>query len=119
MAISATTFLRGHVLRGHVYWADLEPTFGSQQRGRRPCLVLTADAINAVRRTVGVVPLSSSPATAEPIVVAVASVGANSVALCDQLRAVEKKKIAKLIGKVTDAELALVEASVMAVFGLK
>ncbi|MGL5138467.1 MAG: type II toxin-antitoxin system PemK/MazF family toxin, partial [Beijerinckiaceae bacterium] len=32
--------------RGHVYWVDLEPTIGSQQRGRRPCVVLSADAIN-------------------------------------------------------------------------
>ena len=106
-------------LRGHVYWADLEPTFGSQQKGRRPCLVLTADAINAIRRTVGVVPLSSSPASAEPIVVPVPSVGPNSVAVCDQLRAVDKKKIFNLIGKVTDAELSLIEASVKSVFDLK
>ena len=104
--------------RGHVYWVDLEPTFGSQQQGRRPGLILTADAINAVRRTVGIVPLSTSPATAEPIVVAVKSIGPNSVALCDQLRAVDKKKIFKEIGRITDTELALIEASVKAVFGL-
>ena len=105
-------------LRGHVYWVDLEPTFGSQQKGRRPCLILTADAINAVRRTVGVVPLSSSPSTAEPIVVAIPSLGSNSVALCDQLRAVDKKKIFKEIGKITNVELTFIESSVKAVFGL-
>ena len=78
-----------------MYWVDLEPTYGSQQRGRRPCLVLTEDAINAARRTVGVIPLSSSPNVAPPIVVAIPSLGANSVALCDQLRAVDKTKISK------------------------
>jgi mRNA interferase MazF len=107
------------IQRGHVYWVDLEPTAGSQQRGRRPCLVLTVDPINAVRRTIGVIPLSSSPQVAEPIVVAVKSIGAQTVAICDQLRAVDKRKFDRLIGAVTDAELALVEASVKAVFGLK
>jgi mRNA interferase MazF len=105
-------------LRGHVYWVDLEPTFGSQQRGRRPCLVLTEDAINAVRRTIGVIPLSSSPRVAEPIVVAVPSLGNNSVALCDQLRAVDKKKMSNHIAAITPAEMELIETSVKAVFGL-
>jgi mRNA interferase MazF len=106
------------IRRGHVYWVDLEPTAGSQQRGRRPCLVLSVDPINAVRRTVGVVPLSSSPKVAEPVVVAVPSIGQQSVAICDQLRAVDKRKVDRLIGPVTDAELTLIEASVKAVFGL-
>jgi mRNA interferase MazF len=101
-----------------VYWVDLEPTYGSQQRGRRPCLVLTEDAINAGRRTVGVIPLSSSPSVAPPIVVAIPSLGANSVALCDQLRAVDKSKISKRIAAITAAEVALIEASVKTVFGL-
>jgi mRNA interferase MazF len=107
------------IKRGHVYWVDLEPTAGSRQRGRRPCLVLTVDPINAVRRTIGVIPLSSSPHVAEPIVVAVKSIGAQTVAICDQLRAVDKRKFDRPIGAVTDAELALIEASVKAVFGLK
>ena len=106
------------ILRGHVYWVDLEPTAGSQQRGRRPCLVLTVDEINATRRTVGVVPLSSSPRFAAPIVVPVRSLGETSVAICDQLRAVDKRKIERSLGAITDAELALIEESVKAVFGL-
>ena len=101
-----------------MYWVDLEPTYGSQQRGRRPCLVLTEDAINAARRTVGVIPLSSSPSVAPPIVVAIPSLGANSVALCDQLRAVDKTKISKRIAAITAVEMALIEASVKTVFGL-
>lgn len=106
------------IRRGHVYWVDLGPTAASQQRGRRPCLVLSVDPINAVRRTVGVVPLSSSPKVAEPVVVAVPSIGQRAVAICDQLRAVDKRKVDRLIGVLTDAELALIEASVKAVFGL-
>ena len=56
---------------------------------------------------------------AEPIVVAVPSIGPRTVAICDQLRAVDKRKFEKLIGVVADADLARVEDSVKAVFGLK
>ena len=79
---------------------------------------MTADPINAARRTVGVIPLSTSPRVAEPIVVAIRSIGPQTVAICDQLRAVDKRKVERLIGAVTDDELALIEASVKAVFGL-
>jgi mRNA interferase MazF len=106
------------VHRGHVYWVDLEPTAGSQQRGRRPCLILTVDPINSVRRTVGVIPLSTSPKVAEPIVIPIKSIGPQTVAICDQLRAVDKRKIDREVGAVTDDELALVERSVKAIFGL-
>jgi mRNA interferase MazF len=107
------------IQRGYVYCVDLKPTAGSQQRGRRPCHVLTVDPINAVRRTIGIIPMSSSPQVAEPIVVAVPSIDPQTVAICDQLRAVDKRKFDRLIGAVTDAEFALIEASVKAVFGLK
>lgn len=104
-------------LRGHVYWVDLEPTFGSQQRGHRPCLILSVDAINAVRRTLGVIPLSSSPSAAPPIVIALPSIGPQTVALCDQLRAVDKRKMGKMLGKLSSADLAALETAVKAVFG--
>ena len=106
------------IQRGDVYWVDLEPTAGSQQLGRRPCLVMTANPVNARRRTIGIIPLSSSPQIAPPIVIAIPSVGTQTVAICDQLRAVDKAKFDRLIGTVTKVELALVEASVKAVFGL-
>jgi mRNA interferase MazF len=97
--------------RGVVYWVDLEPTIGSQQRGRRPCVVMSADAVNDIRRTVVVVPLSSSPKTAPPIVVATLSQGATSVAICDQIRAVDRARFGKTLGVLPDAEMALIEAS--------
>jgi mRNA-degrading endonuclease toxin of MazEF toxin-antitoxin module len=50
--------------RGDVCWCDLEPRSGSEQRGRRPVVVVSSDALNRVAtwRTVVVVPCSTSPA---------------------------------------------------------
>lgn len=40
------------VLQGQVYWTDLDPVRGHEQRGLRPCLVLSRSALNALPLTV-------------------------------------------------------------------
>lgn len=40
------------ILQGHIYWTDLDPVVGREQRGRRPCLVLSRDALNALPLTI-------------------------------------------------------------------
>ena len=97
---------------------DLDPTRGSEIRKTRPAVVLTADALNRVRRTVVVVPLSTGPAPRPPIVVATASAGAGSVAGCDQVRAVDKGRLTRRAGQLTAADLRAVENGVRVVLGL-
>jgi len=38
--------------QGDVYWAELDPTRGREQRGRRPVLVVSRDEINRLPLTV-------------------------------------------------------------------
>jgi mRNA interferase MazF len=40
------------LLRGDIRWADLSPTRGSEQAGRRPVLILSADIFNERSGTV-------------------------------------------------------------------
>lgn len=40
-----------HPLQGEIYWADLEPTVGREQRGRRPVLILSKDSLNRLPLT--------------------------------------------------------------------
>ncbi len=40
------------ILRGEVYWADLNPVRGSEQAGYRPVLVISHDIFNAKSGTV-------------------------------------------------------------------
>ncbi|MBK9967286.1 MAG: type II toxin-antitoxin system PemK/MazF family toxin [Holophagales bacterium] len=54
--------------RGEVYWAELEPRSGSEQRGRRPVVVVSHDGFNSISawRSVVVVPLSTSATRTGP-----------------------------------------------------
>lgn len=106
------------VRRGEVWWVDLDPTRGSEIRKMRPAAVLTADALNRARRTVVVVPLSTGPTPRPPIVVATPSAGAGSVAVCDQVRAVDKGRLTRCTGRLAPADLRAVEDGVRAVLEL-
>ena len=49
------------ILRGEIRWADLNPTRGREQAGRRPVLILSNDIFNERSGTVIAVALTSQP----------------------------------------------------------
>lgn len=105
--------------RGQIFRVNLEPTQGSEQQGKaRPCVILSITPLNARLRQVGVVPLSTSAKVLPPIVVAIPSAGAGSVALCHQVRTIDKARIGKYVGDVSAADMTAIEAAVRQVYGL-
>ncbi len=49
------------ILRGEVRWAELNPTRGHEQAGRRPVLILSQDVFNKRSGTVIAMALTSQP----------------------------------------------------------
>lgn len=49
------------ILRGDVFWADLTPTQGNEQTGRRPVLILSHAEFNERSGTVIALALTSQP----------------------------------------------------------
>lgn len=91
---------------------------GSEVRKTRQAVVMTADALNRARRTVVVVPLTTGPQPHPPIVVATPSVGARSVAVCDQLRAVDKRRLTRSEGRLSVMDMPSVEEGLRHIFEL-
>ncbi|HTG45576.1 MAG TPA: type II toxin-antitoxin system PemK/MazF family toxin [Verrucomicrobiae bacterium] len=104
--------------RGEIWWINLDPAIGREIKKKRPCVVLSANEINSMRATPVVVPLSSSPECAHPIVVAVSSVGKQSVAVVDQLRPVDKKRFVSRAGVLSPGELKTLEPAVKQILAL-
>jgi mRNA interferase MazF len=106
--------------RGEIYRVNPEPTIGGEQKGNaRPCLILSITAFNKAR-TIGVVPLSSSPRPLPPLIVPIPSAGkASSVALCGQFRAIDKRRLVGApMGRLSKPDLEAVERAVWRYFGL-
>jgi mRNA interferase MazF len=95
--------------RGEIWWVRLDPSLGSEIRKTRPCLVMSTDIVNERRRTVIVLPLSTSPGPSPPLLVSVQCVGRPVVAVVDQLRAVAKERLGALAGVASAEEMAAIE----------
>jgi mRNA interferase MazF len=95
--------------RGEIWWVALDPTLGSEIRKTRPCVVVSVKVLNERRRTVIVVPLSSSPKASPPILIPITCDGRHAVAVSDQIRAVSKERLRSRLGVVAEKELAALE----------
>jgi mRNA interferase MazF len=108
------------VEKGDIYWVDIPARTpqGREIAKARPCIVVSVRALNIARSTVLMVPLSSNGKAYPPISIRMASAGASSVAVCDQLLAVDKARIRNLAGRLTRAELAMLDDSLRVIIGL-
>ena len=104
--------------RGEIWWANLDPTVGSEINKTRPCLVISNSVVNQHRRTVVIVPLSSSPRAASPVTVGVTCSGQPAVAVIDQVRAVAKERLIRRVEVLSAENLAAVESALREILEL-
>lgn len=93
------------IMRGDVWRVSLDPTQGSEIKKTRPCVVLTHNTVNKLRKTVIVVPLSSAAGPHPPITVPVICQGREVVAVIDQIRAVAKHRFTSKIDMIAPNDL--------------
>ena len=112
------------ILRGDVYLVDFDPPKGEEHKvgseilKRRPAVIISHNAINRARRTVMVIPLSSSPKPIEIFAVPVPSVGPDSVAVCDQVTTINKAtRLIHRIGTMSRSDFKSVETAVKEALG--
>jgi mRNA interferase MazF len=106
------------VRRGEIWWVRLDPTLGSEIAKTRPCVIFSGNLFNKLRRTVVVIPLSSSPQPGSPLLVPVRSDGREVVAVTDQIRAIAKQRLERRLGELSSEDLKAVEQGVREVLEL-
>lgn len=104
--------------RGDVYWVNLDPSRGAEINKLRPCVIISANPINKARRTVVVVPLSTSAKSRPPLVIPVHCLDKEGVIVCDQIRAVDKSRLVKFASKLSIHALKILEDSLRQVLVL-
>jgi len=77
--------------RGDIYMVDLDPTAGREQRGRRPVLVISADAFNAATKLPVILPITNGGDFARRIGFSVPLSGLKTTGIvrCDQPRVLD------------------------------
>ena len=104
--------------RGDVYWVDLDPTRGSEIQKMRPCVLVGATPISKARGTVVVVPLSTAGKPRPPIAIPAFCLGKQVVAVCDQIRAVDKDRLIKDAGSMSKEDMNVLDVGLRQVLSL-
>lgn len=92
--------------RGDVYYADLNPIYGSEQGGIRPVLIIQNNMGNAYSPTVIIAPISSvNKKRFLPVHVGVDDNGVlprSSVILTEQIRTIDRSRLMEFIGTLSE-----------------
>lgn len=110
--------------RGDVYLADLDPARGSEQAGRRPVLIFEDDRLIQATLTVVVLPFTTNLAMQKlPTCVLVprgeGGLHQDSIVICHQMRALDKRGLLNRWGALSAERLAEVERAVLRTLGIR
>jgi len=103
------------ISRGEVFWARLDPTVGSEIHKTRPVVVLSINPLNRARKTVVVVPLSTSAPAIDYLNV---ELKGGSVARCEHIRSIDKSRLSDKIGSISVADIGKIEDGICRVLGI-
>ncbi len=96
------------ILRGDIIWADLDPTLGHEQAGKRPVLILSEDIFNDHSGTViAVVLMSRQPSAKFPLTFELSdpSLPKKSWVKIGQIRTLSTRRLGKKLGTASVQEL--------------
>ena len=109
--------------RGMVVLVELDPTVGHEQRGVRPCIAVSDPSVNAEQRfpLIAVVPVTGT--TGSGALYPVLKPGTSglvkeSSALIDHLRAIDKRRVRRIFGRVAASELQAIDEGLALFLGL-
>lgn len=95
----------------HIFIANLDPVIGSEQGKIRPVLVISEEEINHILPVVNILPIT----TRKPgrriypnevlIPAEIGGLEQDSIALCYQIRTLDKRRLIKETGKIEDLEI--------------
>lgn len=104
--------------RGEIYFADLDPHYGSEQGGKRPVIVIQNNTGNKFAPTVIVAAVTSkvSKKPNQPTHVLIEQNPAfsrPSVVLLEQIFTIDKERIQRLLGQTTPDEMHQINEALM------
>ncbi|MCI3185031.1 type II toxin-antitoxin system PemK/MazF family toxin [Faecalibacterium prausnitzii] len=104
--------------RGEIYFADLDPHYGSEQGGKRPVIVIQNNTGNKFAPTVIVAAVTSkvSKKPNQPTHVLIEQNPAfsrPSVVLLEQIFTIDKERIQRLLGQTTPDEMYQINEALM------
>lgn len=110
--------------RGAVVLVELDPVVGHEQRGLRPCVVVSDPDVVSDQRfpLVCVVPVTGVPGEGllyPPLAPGNSGLSKKSFALIDQLRSLDKRRIRRVFGELSRNEIVALDEGLTLFLGLR
>jgi mRNA interferase MazF len=111
------------ITRGDVVLCDLNPVVGSEQAGIRPAVIVQIDRANAASPHTVIVPFTTKirrallPSHAF-VPAGMGGLTQDSVALCEQIRVIDKRRITRVLGHLDDPHMEEVAKALRVILGL-
>lgn len=111
------------IARGGVVWCDFNPVVGSEQAGIRPAVVVQNDAANRSSPCTVVVPFTTRiPRALFPshafLPAGAGGLTQDSVALCEQVRVIDRRRVIRTVGRLDAAQMADVDRALRTAMAL-
>ncbi len=87
-----------------VWLVSLDPTIGYEVKKTRPCLVISPDVMNKYLATIIIAPMTTK-SHPYPTRVALHFSGKDGFAILDQIRTVDKQRLVKHLGVISQNEI--------------
>jgi mRNA interferase MazF len=112
------------IARGTIVLVTLDPTFGHEQQGIRPYVVVTDTEVLEDQRfpMLCVVPITKTPgegALYPALSPGKSGLRVQSYALVDQIRSVDKRRVTRVYGRINQDELRMIEEGLRLFLGLQ
>ena len=103
--------------RGEIWFVNLDPTIGAEIKKTRPALIISNDINNQYADTVTLLPISDKGEKIYPFEVYLPAkffgLTKESKVKCQQIRTVDKRRLAKFMGVVGPEEFQKVEQALL------
>lgn len=110
------------IKRGDVYYAELDPVIGSEQKGYRPIVVIQNDIGNMHSPTTIAAMITSSQKKKLPTHVHVEGIGSglteDSIVMLEQIRTIDKRRLGTMIGHISEKTMGQIEEAVLCSLGI-
>ena len=110
----------GRILRGDIFWADLNPISGKEQAGKRPVLILSHDVFNKKSGTVIAVAITSKePKAGFPLTLELteAKLPKRSWVKISQIKTISTERLGKKLGNTGSLEIETVIEGLLDIAG--
>lgn len=111
------------IYRGQIFYADLEPSFGSEQGGTRPVLIIQNDMGNKYSPTTIIAAITAQIHTKQNLpthhrLSTSTGLKSDSIVLLEQVRTIDKARLRDYIGFINNDDMKQIESKLIISLGI-